>query len=405
MPWSRRDSEVSDYSCAYELDLDDLEEADLVKLKLPELPPHVRDAFRSVARGDDAALGAALDGDANLVFAMNRGGSSLLEVAAERGHSACVDLLRAHERALALRRERPAVVLEEASGGSDDDDGDRGSAAAAASFFVDVAPTSPLTPVGAAPDDDDDECGAGAPLSLDAWLEANDLADVAAAVSTLAEDVDDLREMADDDIAEVLDAAALGGARRAACDATLRAALCALGARVSPPRDSDEPDRDREPEPTPDPRPPPTEPAEPDLFAERGDFDDVDEGGDDEVPHVRTNLLVPLPQVDGIVHQLEKKKKWTPSPRHPPTPPTPPAVSPATPDHKTASVEPTFTELGKDPRLTTPKPALRPKANSANPFSEVRDAAEIWPACPFSEASHTVSPVTPITSLRDDGAS
>ncbi|KAH8062844.1 hypothetical protein JL720_13215 [Aureococcus anophagefferens] len=62
-PWSRRDSEASDYSCAYEVDVDGLDEGDLVKLKLPELPAHVRDAFRAVARGDAAMLEAALDGD------------------------------------------------------------------------------------------------------------------------------------------------------------------------------------------------------------------------------------------------------------------------------------------------------------------------------------------------------
>ena len=73
-PWSRRDSEASDYSCAYEVDVDGLDEGDLVKLKLPELPPHVRDAFRAVARGDAAALEAALDGDERLVYCANQGG-------------------------------------------------------------------------------------------------------------------------------------------------------------------------------------------------------------------------------------------------------------------------------------------------------------------------------------------
>ena len=56
-PWSRRDSGASDYSCAYEVDVDGLDEGDLVKLKLPELPPHVRDAFRAVARGDARTAG------------------------------------------------------------------------------------------------------------------------------------------------------------------------------------------------------------------------------------------------------------------------------------------------------------------------------------------------------------
>ena len=113
-PWSRRDSEASDYSCAYEVDVDGLDEGDLVKLKLPDLPPHVRDAFRAVARGDAAALEAALDGDERLVYCANQGGSSLLEVARERGHDACVDVLRRRERANALLR-TPAVPEEATS--------------------------------------------------------------------------------------------------------------------------------------------------------------------------------------------------------------------------------------------------------------------------------------------------
>ena len=42
----RRESEESSYSCAYEVDIDRLSEVDITKLRLPELPPHVREAFR-----------------------------------------------------------------------------------------------------------------------------------------------------------------------------------------------------------------------------------------------------------------------------------------------------------------------------------------------------------------------
>ena len=83
--FSRRESDISDYSCAYELDLDGLEESDLVKLKLPELPTHVREAFRKTASGDADEVEKCLEQDPNLVYAMNQGGSSLLEVARERG--------------------------------------------------------------------------------------------------------------------------------------------------------------------------------------------------------------------------------------------------------------------------------------------------------------------------------
>ena len=50
---------------------------------------------------------------------------------------------------------------------------------------------------------------------------------------------------------------------------------------------------------------------------------------------------------------------------------------------------PPFSELGKDGNFTTP----RPSRGAGDPFSEARDARDPWPACPFSELSHTVSPV------------
>ena len=92
-----RESEASEYSCAYELDLDDLDEGELTNPRLPDPPPEVKHAFRCAARGDVEGLEAALDADPGLLYALNRGGASLIDVASERQRVAVVNLLRARE--------------------------------------------------------------------------------------------------------------------------------------------------------------------------------------------------------------------------------------------------------------------------------------------------------------------
>ena len=89
-----RESEASEYSCAYELDLDDLDEGELTVPRLPDPPPEVKHAFRCAARGDVEGLEAALDADPGLLYALNRGGASLIDVASERQRVAVVTLLR-----------------------------------------------------------------------------------------------------------------------------------------------------------------------------------------------------------------------------------------------------------------------------------------------------------------------
>ena len=102
-----RESEASEYSCAYELDLDDLDEGELTNPRLPDPPPEVKHAFRCAARGDVEGLEAALDADPSLLYALNRGGASLVtDVASERQRVAVVTLLRARENPARRRLER-----------------------------------------------------------------------------------------------------------------------------------------------------------------------------------------------------------------------------------------------------------------------------------------------------------
>ena len=172
-----RESEASEYSCAYELDLDDLDEGELTNPRLPDPPPEVKHAFRCAARGDVEGLEAALDADPGLLYALNRGGASLIDVASERQRVAVVNLLRAREDP-ARRR----LVETE---------------------------------------------------SLEAWLAARGLAALTDTLADIADDPDDLREMTDDDVVEALEAVADAEERRAA-DEKLRRALRDLGAQVSP---------------------------------------------------------------------------------------------------------------------------------------------------------------------------
>ena len=172
-----RESEASEYSCAYELDLDDLDEGELTNPRLPDPPPEVKHAFRCAARGDVEGLEAALDADPGLLYALNRGGASLIDVASERQRVAVVTLLRARENP-ARRR----LVETE---------------------------------------------------SLEAWLAARGLAALTDALADIADDPDDLREMTDDDVIGVLEAVADAEERRVA-DEKLRRALRDLGAQVSP---------------------------------------------------------------------------------------------------------------------------------------------------------------------------
>ena len=172
-----RESEASEYSCAYELDLDDLDEGELTGPRLPDPPPEVKHAFRCAARGDVEGLEAALDADPSLLYALNRGGASLIDVASERQRVAVVNLLRARENP-ARRR----LVETE---------------------------------------------------SLEAWLAARGLAALTDALADIADDPDDLREMTDDDVVEALEAVADAEERRAA-DEKLRRALRDLGAQVAP---------------------------------------------------------------------------------------------------------------------------------------------------------------------------
>ena len=172
-----RESEASEYSCAYELDLDDLDEGELTVPRLPDPPPEVKHAFRCAARGDVEGLEAALDADPSLLYALNRGGASLVDVASERQRVAVVNLLRARENP-ARRR----LVETE---------------------------------------------------SLETWLAARGLAALTNALADIADDPDDLREMTDDDVVEALEAVADAEERRVA-DEKLRRALRDLGAQVSP---------------------------------------------------------------------------------------------------------------------------------------------------------------------------
>ena len=172
-----RESEASEYSCAYELDLDDLDEGELTVPRLPDPPPEVKHAFRCAARGDVEGLEAALDADPSLLYALNRGGASLVDVASERQRVAVVTLLRARENP-ARRR----LVETE---------------------------------------------------SLETWLAARGLAALTDALADIADDPDDLREMTDDDVVDALEAVADAEERRVA-DEKLRRALRDLGAQVSP---------------------------------------------------------------------------------------------------------------------------------------------------------------------------
>ncbi len=172
-----RESEASEYSCAYELDLDDLDEGELTNPRLPDPPQEVKHAFRCAARGDVEGLEVALDADPGLLYALNRGGASLLDVASERQRVAVVTLLRARENP-ARRR----LVETE---------------------------------------------------SLEAWLAARGLAALTNALADIADDPDDLREMTDDDVVDALEAVADAEERRLA-DEKLRRALRDLGAQVSP---------------------------------------------------------------------------------------------------------------------------------------------------------------------------
>jgi len=173
-----RESEVSEYSeCAYELDLDDLNEGELTGARLPVPPREVKDAFRCAARGDAAGLEAALDADPSLLYALNRGGASLLDVASERQRVEVVTLLRA--RADPARRK---LELDE---------------------------------------------------SLETWLAARGLAGLTAALADIADDPDDLKEMTDDDVVDALETISDADARRRA-DEVLRRALRDLGAPVTP---------------------------------------------------------------------------------------------------------------------------------------------------------------------------
>ena len=172
-----RESEASEYSCAYELDLDDLDEGELTVPRLPDPPPEVKHAFRCAARGDVEGLEAALDADPSLLYALNRGGASLVDVASERQRVAVVNLLRARENP-ARRR----LVETE---------------------------------------------------SLETWLAARGLAALTNALADIADDPDDLREMTDDDVVDALEAVADAEERRVA-DEKLRRALRDLGAQVSP---------------------------------------------------------------------------------------------------------------------------------------------------------------------------
>jgi hypothetical protein len=172
-----RESEASEYSCAYELDLDDLDEGELTGPRLPDPPPEVKHAFRCAARGDAEGLEAALDADPSLLYALNRGGASLIDVASERQRVAVVNLLRARENP-ARRR----LVETE---------------------------------------------------SLEAWLAARGLSALTATLADIADDPDDLREMTDDDVVDALEAVADAEERRVA-DEKLRRALRDLGAQVSP---------------------------------------------------------------------------------------------------------------------------------------------------------------------------
>ena len=172
-----RESEASEYSCAYELDLDDLDEGELTVPRLPDPPPEVKHAFRCAARGDVEGLEVALDADPSLLYALNRGGASLVDVASERQRVAVVNLLRARENP-ARRR----LVETE---------------------------------------------------SLEAWLAARGLAALTNALADIADDPDDLREMTDDDVVDALEAVADAEERRAA-DEKLRRALRDLGAQVTP---------------------------------------------------------------------------------------------------------------------------------------------------------------------------
>ena len=147
-----RESEASEYSCAYELDLDDLDEGELTVPRLPDPPPEVKHAFRCAARGDVEGLEAALDADPSLLYALNRGGASLVDVASERQRVAVVNLLRARENP-ARRR----LVETE---------------------------------------------------SLETWLAARGLAALTNALADIADDPDDLREMTDDDVVDALEAVA-----------------------------------------------------------------------------------------------------------------------------------------------------------------------------------------------------
>jgi len=182
-------SNATAYSCAYQVDIQQLDELDLTQLRVPELPAYVREAFRLVARGDVEGVKASLQRHENLVCCINAGGQTLLEVAAERGHAACVEILKTMERDL-MRVPR-----------FDKDD-------------------FPLLQ-----EEDEEEISVE---TLEEWLKRRGLSELYEAIVPLAAEVSDLPEMLDEDIDELF--ASLSADLKRRHETALRRSLIAAGA-------------------------------------------------------------------------------------------------------------------------------------------------------------------------------
>jgi len=297
-----RESECSEYSYACDLDLEDLDEDDLVKLRLPELPEDVRDAFRCVARNETKELGKALATNPRLVFARNRGGSTLFEVAVERGRTVLAEMLRTSERAQTGEAATPVASPPPPP------------------VFSEDSPPPPPPPAAPSPEI------AREAERLDAWLAREGLEALADAVADVAGDVEDLAEMTDDDVDDMIRAAGLSGDDAGETEARLRRALRGLGAAVAAADDDGDGGDGGGGEARYD--------DESDAFAERGDFDESPQKNHDcdgDVSVVRVNFRVPLAHVAGVLGQL-------------PTPPTP-SVS-VTPERTSNVGDASFTDPG-----------------------------------------------------------
>lgn len=215
-------SNASCYSCAYQLDIQQFDDMDLTQIRVPELPEYVREAFRAVARGETENLRLLLERHESLLCCINAGGQTLLEVATERGHFDCVELLKTMERELMKARVDtwPRSLSEDAR------------YVTLGRTKKNVPPLLDQSTIKTMPsvcwekeddeldDDDDDD-----PMTK--WLQSNGLTELSHAIRPLASDVADLAEMMDTDVIDLFQS---NSDLRDRYEAQLRKSLVAAGA-------------------------------------------------------------------------------------------------------------------------------------------------------------------------------